>query len=136
MARSEIDDIFASKNKQKPASSSTHPQVSQDAAKKVLKQQKKNKKRKRESAQKDQPLDDTSEQNRPTKHRVPETVIDPSLVPAAPVKRTKSAPSANSQSAKKTKKKEDKEDEERFKDSRGTGPSTLLYLPHRYDAGS
>ncbi|KAF9068080.1 hypothetical protein BDP27DRAFT_849017 [Rhodocollybia butyracea] len=106
MAKSEIDDIFASKGKALPiASSST-----------VSKPTKKDKKRKRkaETAAVENPSSSSK--------KVPETIIDPSAsIPSA--KRQKVAKS----SEKATKgiaetKKSAKEDEYKFTDSRGSGP--------------
>lgn len=127
MAKSEIDDIFASKGKvnpSQPSSSSKTPENRDKVTKKSSK-----KKRKREAAQEVKDTNDAEEHERPLKRKVPETVVDPSISLSAPVKQKKSAaPEKREGAVKKPKKKGDKDDEERFKDSRGTGPSAFIFL--------
>lgn len=134
---SEIDDIFAAKGAAKarpshkplsPAASTSQAPASSSSADKK-KKKKKDKKRKREADSEHAPADgpagdDTGDVRGepPAKRRVPETVLDPSATRPQPTK----PPKAPHPRETKTKhKKHDKEDEQRFKDSRGTGPSTF-----------
>ncbi|KAI0693112.1 hypothetical protein BC835DRAFT_1276470 [Cytidiella melzeri] len=115
MARSEIDDIFASKGQQNSsqpaASSSKLVQKPDHTTKKSSKR-----KRKLVSVQEVKAVDDNAEHNRRAKRRAPETVFDTSLaIPSSVVQKKRI-------STKKTKKDDGTEAEERFKDSRGTGP--------------
>lgn len=119
MPRSEIDDIFAGKAKAPaPPVASTS-----DAAEK--KKKKSAKKRKREAEGKIT-ADDPKSAEQPNKRRVPETVVDPSLAIAAPAAKRSKTSKADRPPEVKKKSKASKEDEERFKDSRGTGPSMSL----------
>lgn len=145
MPASEIDDIFASKGKGKAKSSplasssavaASSPKAPEPSANVEKKKKKKDKKRKREDTDDDgqgtqvkQATDrDTGE--KPPKRRVPETVLDPSVQPsAAPTKPPK--PGRPSDANKAPKKQRDKEDVQRFKDSRGNGPSTSA-VPHHH----
>jgi hypothetical protein len=122
MAKSEIDDIFASKGKgkaiQSVASSSTT----------LVKNRKKGKK-------KNHDVDPAKiDKEATTKKRpAPETVVDPSTrIPSA--KRAKASVTTSTNPLNSVKKAKGKGDEDRFKDSRGTGPrkSSLLLLisPH------
>ncbi|KAI0094716.1 hypothetical protein BDY19DRAFT_37973 [Irpex rosettiformis] len=128
MGRSEIDDIFASKGTPKsshtsvPSTPSTTPN---SLAKKISK-----KKRKREV--KDD-AGDAEDHDRPAKRSVPETVVDPSIPLSAPGRQKKFVHTEKRKATtKKPKQTQDKEAEERFKDSRGTGPSTSMFpCPHR-----
>ena len=123
MPPSEIDDIFAAKGKVKSLPSSKSSLKPDSVTKKSPK-----KKRKREAAQED--AIDAKEHDRPVKRKVPETIVDPSASLPASGKTKKSAQVEEREPvAKRPKKKEDKEAEERFKDSRGTGPSTVNILP-------
>ncbi len=107
MPASEIDDIFAAKGKFNPTPSTSKLQ---DPA---SKKEKKQKKRKRAAqVQADQ---------QPPSRTAPETVIDPSLRLSVPTKQ-RAKPEADDQPEKKRRKSQT-EDEERFKDSKGTGPS-------------
>ncbi|PSR85868.1 hypothetical protein PHLCEN_2v5344 [Hermanssonia centrifuga] len=107
MPASEIDDIFAAKGKVNPTPSTS--KLPDPASNK----EKKQKKRKRAAqVQADQ---------QPPIRTAPETVIDPSLRLSVPTKQ-RAKPEADDQPEKKRRKSQ-KEDEERFKDSRGTGPS-------------
>lgn len=121
MPRSEIDDIFAAPKR--PASS--HPAPAPPASQEPEKKKKKSgKKRKREAEGKSTaPSDQPAEQ--PSKRKIPETILDPSLrLAGPPAKRSK--PQAVEQPIAKKNSKVHREEEERFKDSRGTGPSMFL----------
>lgn len=122
MAKSEIDDIFASKGKgkatQSVVSSSTPP----------VKKHKKDKKKNPgvDPAKIDK---DATTKKRPA----PETVVDPSTrIPSAKRAKVSITTSTNPSNSVKTAK--GKGDEDRFKDSRGTGPRKsslfLLISPH------
>lgn len=101
---SEIDDIFASKGKQKVKPADPAPTATDNNKKK-----KKKKKKKPETA----PVEEASSSK---KRPVPETVVDTSV--QIPQKRQKVRPAPE----KATKSKKEQEDEQDFKDSRGTGP--------------
>lgn len=120
MGRSEIDDIFAAKKTtvkvvtQPAASTST----STDAT--GSKKKKKDKKRKRRA---EEALDPGETEEKPLKKRVVETVHDPSTsVPSASSSKVLTAGKGVSTTKSKVSEKE-KEGLNRFKDSRGTGPS-------------
>ncbi|KZT74730.1 DUF1764-domain-containing protein [Daedalea quercina L-15889] len=125
MPTSEIDDIFAAKSKAKaavPAASSYAPILSEPS--------KKSKKKKDKAAKRKHETGDNDD-SRPTKRRVPETVLDPSVNPqpaaskvAAPksIKAAKLEKLAAGGAVQKKGRKVDKKDEARFKDSRGNGP--------------
>lgn len=136
MPLSEIDDIFSSKEKSKPvdpvASSSTLPE---------MKKKKKKKKPKRDSkgpsvlddAKCEPPADDSDKKANSTekKRPAPETVLDPSArIPSMKrAKMEKNNGSGNEPAKEKAGKREinqEKEDEDRFKDSRGSGPSACI----------
>jgi hypothetical protein len=112
MARSEIDDIFASKGKHKTtdlphASSSVSPEKPRISGKK----------RKRDSVQDTcQPFVKQKEAKPLPKKRTPPTVVDPStrILSAKPIKGRKS-------------KVDSRDNEELFKDSRGSGPRKLPF---------
>lgn len=121
MPASEIDDIFASKGK------AIYSSLPADAPKK-----KKKKAKKTNEAQEQPPPStkrkrndhESTDEHTSIKRRVPETVLDPSVQLAAPLKgNSKSDTSKSSRPRPSIKARPVKEDEERFKDSRGTGPS-------------
>lgn len=121
MPASEIDDIFASKKQGAAAKPVAGPSSSKAPAKQ---EKKSSKKRKREAAGKSAAGEQSAEQ--PAKKRIPETVVDPSLqLVASSAKRSKQ-PKAERPAEAQKKAKVSREDEERFKDSRGTGPSMSL----------
>ncbi|KAK7694542.1 hypothetical protein QCA50_001728 [Cerrena zonata] len=122
MPASEIDDIFASKGKATAPSSSQPadaPKKKKKKAKKITEAQEQappSAKRKRNDHE-------STDEHTSTKRRVPETVLDPSVQLAAPLKgNSKSDTSKFSRPRPSIKARPVKEDEERFKDSRGTGP--------------
>ena len=134
MPASEIDDIFASKGKAPPAvvpSSSSQPA---DAKKKKQKKAKKSSEQAQEQPpssvsstkrKRDDHESTTPKVEHTAKRRVPETVLDPSAQLAAPSKGKSKPETSNTSSRPRPSKKArpEKEDQERFKDSRGTGPS-------------
>ncbi|KAI0322686.1 hypothetical protein OF83DRAFT_1048782 [Amylostereum chailletii] len=121
MAFSEIDDIFASKDKAKP--SSPVPSSSAVFAAPPAKKKKKQKKRKRDLADSEAgPSTHRHDETPPQARPVPETVVDPSVQIVAPSKRPRIDKGASVLTAKKKPVKTDKDDEARFKDSRGSGP--------------
>ncbi|OCH96517.1 hypothetical protein OBBRIDRAFT_809026 [Obba rivulosa] len=107
MPASEIDDIFASKGQGVPATPTPSSSVPPKKKKKD-----RGAKRKREP----EPEDDAPSKP-PAKRPAPETVLDPSVRPAAAAPRPPKALAA----ASKKRPKAGREDEERFKDSRGAG---------------
>lgn len=138
--KSEIDDIFASKPKVKPSETITPSSSTSKVQKK-----KKQKKQVADAAQSaGHDLDPATK-----KRSIPETVIDPStqiLATKKPTTKKRLAseimidPSTRIPAAKRAKKIPSqkspsniagKEAEEAFKDSRGSGPRTLLGLAHR-----
>ena len=129
MPASEIDDIFASKGKQKAA---VPPKASSSAS--VLPDKKKKKKKDKEKSAKRKREDDAGEgadaapgklPNRP----VPETVFDPSSgLPSSGKAKVGKTDKPAVGVAKPKRPKKDREDEDRFKDSRGTGPRTFRFI--------
>ncbi|TFK57341.1 hypothetical protein OE88DRAFT_1803894 [Heliocybe sulcata] len=122
MPKSEIDDIFAGKADPPIASSS------------VVQEKKKKKKKKAKDKDAGQANTDEPPVQTAAKRRLPETVVDTSAkLEAPPAKRAKversSAVAPSDVSKKKKGKKADKDEEADFRDSRGTGPRTLLMLP-------
>lgn len=138
MPASEIDDIFAAKPKGKAKAAVP---VASTSASSTAEPSKKSKKKKDKAAKRKRETDDEGD-SQPTKRRVPETVLDPSVNPqpapkAASLKSIKAAKLEKLAAGGATKKKRgkvDKEDEARFKDSRGNGPracdppSMFLYI--------
>ncbi|KAK7058832.1 hypothetical protein VNI00_001456 [Paramarasmius palmivorus] len=108
MAKSEIDDIFASKGKGKaPPVPSTNSELSSEASSSKAKSGKKRKRK--------------HEASTPLVSSTAETVVDPSAqVPSA--KRQKADKKVKEIKSKPDKPATVREDEEKFKDSRGTGP--------------
>ena len=131
MPASEIDDIFAAKGKGKPAapvpSSSKTPETTSSK-----KNKRSSKKRKREADPVAVPADEVTD-HKPVKRKVPETVIDPSTTAARAASHAKPAKSVRPTDTKKKHKKVDREDEDRFKDSRGTGPSMFGVMISLHD---
>lgn len=111
MPLSEIDHIFASKPKRRLSA----PSTSTDAPDKQSKGAKRKRGRTAETGVVAHGLQSA-------KRRAPETVLDPSVRIAAASKKNKAAAGT----AIKKRRKPDTEDEDRFKDSRGAGPSMLL----------
>ena len=122
MSASEIDDIFAFKGK-KVALTVASPS-SQLSTVKPKKRKNKNRTHQSQQVSSEQ---GTAEVEKPSdmKRRVPETVLDPSVRVASV--RTKDA-KASQPSGSATKKRKLEKDEERFRDSRGTGPSMFLVM--------
>ncbi|EPQ60846.1 DUF1764-domain-containing protein [Gloeophyllum trabeum ATCC 11539] len=121
MAKSEIDDIFASKGKVE----SKAPVASSSAAQEKKKKNKKKSKDKEAVKSADDPIDDPPKAS--LKRCLPQTIVDTSSkVEARPAKRPKverkGTDALEATKQKKSKKGDEKEDEERFRDSRGTGP--------------
>lgn len=116
MPKSEIDDIFASKGKRKLA----QPIASSSTAPPPPTKSKKNKKKRKTPAP-------HAESPSSPKRPAPETVVDPSTGGDSqpPPKRRKSVKPIETPAAK-DKKNRPAEDDERFKDSRGTGPSQCM----------
>jgi len=113
MAKSEIDDIFASKGKAK----AIQPVASSSAASK------------RKDKEKKRGVNAAKDDNKPmmTKRPAPETVFDPSTQIHS-TKRAKVASTTSKKLSKPGKHDKGKDDEDRFKDSRGSGPRMLPSL--------
>jgi hypothetical protein len=118
---SEIDDIFAGKSKSKgkaKEAANTVPEA-------PLPSKKKKKKSKRVDAAEPLALEETPEVAPApvagTKRKLPETVVDPSLAVEAKAKRVKDGGKEGKKS--KATAQAENSDDERFRDSRGTGPS-------------
>lgn len=132
MGTSEIDDIFAGKRKSLPTSATASTSKAPEPSKKKKKTANK---RKRESVvpPADGAPDGTADDavvEKPAKRRVPETILDPSVHVAAASTTTKPPKAGRQPEVLKKHKKANKEDEQRFKDSRGTGPSRFPFAAH------
>jgi hypothetical protein len=114
MPASEIDDIFAAKGKSKAIELVPLP-----SAKK-----KKKKKDRPPTSDQTKEISRSSESKSLKKRPLPETVVDPSLKSSSTSKRPKLDTPVSSQ-REKIYHETHKEDEDRFKDSRGSGPSTF-----------
>lgn len=119
MARSEIDDIFASKKPTAKAITQSVASTSTSADPTSPKRKKKYKKRKGRT---EEAQDCSVNEERPQKKRVVETIFDPSTpVPSVPSSKVSQIGNGsritNARASKKLRK-----DSDRFKDSRGTGP--------------
>lgn len=137
MARSEIDDIFAVKSKQPSASSSASTSISTLPPSISSKKTKKSSKKHKHVTEPPRPKaaapakshDARSPENsspKPPQRKVPETVFDPSIIRPRPPNAHKPSPDSKPGQPDKLKRKRNNEDEDRFKDSRGSGPSTCL----------
>lgn len=116
MPTSEIDDIFAAKGKAKAVELAPLPSTK--------KEKKKKKKDRPSTSDETKEISRSSESKSLKKRPLPETVVDPSLKSSSTSKRPKLDTPVSSQREKiyhETR----KEDEDRFKDSRGSGPSKL-----------
>lgn len=125
MPASEIDDIFASAHPF--ASTSSQPPSSE----------KPNKKKKRKSAKlqvSSQKVSPEVREQSGSPRRIPETILDPSARPAAVSVKGKQLSQPSTAPVQKSKKRKlEKDDEQRFKDSRGSGPSmSLVPFLHLY----
>lgn len=127
MPASEIDDIFASKGKKSslpvPSTSSSQP-----PSEKLKIRKKKKSPKQKDQVTNEQPTAEAekSSKSSATKRRIPETVLDPSA--PAKTKGKPNAPSSETSVPKAKKRKLGKDEEERFRDSRGTGPSMFSVM--------
>ena len=121
MTRSEIDDIFAATKKGAPSQATSVASTSKAPEKKTQSQQKRKRKVAAEST-----LDEKQLSSQSAKRKAPETVLDPSVHVAAPLAKRVKGHKADRPAEVKKKTKADREEEQRFKDSRGTGPSMSL----------
>jgi hypothetical protein len=114
MPTSEIDDIFAAKGKAKAVELAPLPSVK--------KEKKKKKKDRPSTSDETKEISRSSESKILKKRPLPETVVDPSFKSSSTSKRPKLDAPVTSQ-REKIHHETCKEDEDRFKDSRGSGPS-------------
>ncbi len=119
---SEIDDIFASKGKAKAISPVPEPSLS------VSKKKKKGKKKRSKIVVTEDPPKENAPA--PKKRPLPETIVDPSVLPNNS-KRHRTDIGANP-SPKRPKTNKDTKDEDQFKDSRGNGPRMPSFLPYPF----
>jgi hypothetical protein len=119
MARSEIDDIFASKTKGRSTVSAATASSSSTPAIAGIEKKKKTKKRKREEVPS---MNETATAPLSSKKRAPETVIDPSLSATTPASSRVAKEKRVSLLKRKSKPSKHPEEDSAFADSRGTGP--------------
>lgn len=119
----EIDDIFAGKSKAKGKAKEVEPSAPEPAP---LPKKKKKKKSKKIVMEEELVKEEPPAPVAGTKRKLPETVVDPSLAVEAQAKKSKSG---KKEGKKAEGQRQENSDDERFRDSRGTGPSECLFIP-------